>query len=101
MVLIWSPHCVCKKGYSRLPNGKCVAFDDQECVALWKASPGKLVIDLLIDRPNFSCDGIFFPFLIDFVLEDSIFFSTFQINVFEEEMKFTILDQRAKQHVEI
>ncbi|KAG4075998.1 hypothetical protein HA402_003824 [Bradysia odoriphaga] len=38
MVLIWSPHCVCKKGYSRLANGTCVALEDPECMELYKPS---------------------------------------------------------------
>lgn len=41
MVLMWSPHCVCKKGFSRLPNGKCVALEDAECIELYKPSQGK------------------------------------------------------------
>lgn len=42
MVMLWSPHCVCNEGYSRLPNGNCVAIDDPRCVALWKPSRGML-----------------------------------------------------------
>jgi len=38
MAMIWSPHCVCKNGYSRLPNGKCVRIDEPDCYALWKPS---------------------------------------------------------------
>ncbi|XP_037033755.1 SCO-spondin-like [Bradysia coprophila] len=38
MVMMWSPHCVCKEGFARLPNGKCVAIDDPQCVNLWKPS---------------------------------------------------------------
>ncbi len=40
MVLVWSPHCVCKKGFSRLQNGTCVALEDPECIELYKPSPG-------------------------------------------------------------
>ncbi|KAJ6645567.1 hypothetical protein Bhyg_00773 [Pseudolycoriella hygida] len=38
MVLVWSPHCVCKKGFSRLPSGKCVPIEDPECEELYKPS---------------------------------------------------------------
>lgn len=41
MVLVWRPHCVCKEGFSRLPNGKCVALEDSECVELYRPSAGK------------------------------------------------------------
>lgn len=42
-VMIWSPHCVCKEGFYRLPNGTCVAVDDPECKELWIASEGLFI----------------------------------------------------------
>lgn len=40
MVLMWGPHCVCKSGFSRLPNGTCVALEDAACVELYRPSAG-------------------------------------------------------------
>ncbi|XP_037033754.1 uncharacterized protein LOC119072604 [Bradysia coprophila] len=37
-VMVWSPHCVCKDGYSRLPNGNCVPTSEPECEELWQPS---------------------------------------------------------------
>lgn len=45
MVLVWSPHCVCKKGFAKLPNGKCVPLEEPECQELWKPSTGKSILD--------------------------------------------------------
>lgn len=33
--IFYGPHCVCKEGFSRLPNGKCVDIDDTKCKELW------------------------------------------------------------------
>lgn len=40
--MIWSPHCICKEGFYRLPNGTCVSLDDPECEVLWRPSEGML-----------------------------------------------------------
>ncbi|XP_037050257.1 uncharacterized protein LOC119084397 [Bradysia coprophila] len=40
----WAPHCECKSGYKRLPNGVCVAIDDPECYRLWKPSYGQCLL---------------------------------------------------------
>ncbi|KAG4071078.1 hypothetical protein HA402_002750 [Bradysia odoriphaga] len=40
----WAPHCDCKLGFKRLPNGVCVAVDDPECYKLWKPSYGQCLL---------------------------------------------------------
>ncbi|KAJ6640111.1 hypothetical protein Bhyg_12860 [Pseudolycoriella hygida] len=34
--MFWGPHCVCKEGFSRLPNKKCVAIKHPKCLEIWK-----------------------------------------------------------------
>ncbi|KAJ6640114.1 Coagulation factor X [Pseudolycoriella hygida] len=33
--MFYGPHCVCKEGFSRLPNKKCVAIDHPKCIEIW------------------------------------------------------------------
>lgn len=77
--MIWSPHCACKEGFSRLPNGNCVPINDSECEELWKPSKGKFSEIVCDDCVNVS--------------------RVSQSNVFEEETKFMIGVHLVKQLV--
>lgn len=53
----WGPRCECENGYLRTISGKCVAYDDPECVVEYAPSTGTkktLVLDLKLNS-NLNC----------------------------------------------
>ncbi|KAJ6644433.1 hypothetical protein Bhyg_09402 [Pseudolycoriella hygida] len=58
LVATWKPWCDCKEGYSRLPDGKCVAVTDPRCYNLYKPSVAQCKLRGEVYRVGQICESI-------------------------------------------